>query len=469
MAIRKYILLSFLFFWSIPVLAQVDTAWVRRYHGPGGLGDVAYAVAVDDSGNVYVTGYSVGSGTGPDYTTIKYASNGDTVWLRRYNGPGNDDDVATALAVDNSGNVYVTGYSIGIGTAEDYVTIKYAPNGDTLWVRRYNRSGSDYGNALVVDDSGNVYVTGDPITIKYSLNGDMVWDFVGIKGVSLTVEDSGYVYTTGSSTVKYSPNGGIEWALGYGGRDIAVDDSGNVYTTNFGATYKFGADGEILWASNNYVDVPSDLALDDSGNVYVAGYSNRATYPDYATVKHAPDGDTLWVRRYSGAGYDNLVHDLAVEKNGNVYVTGRSIGLGTGNDYATIMYTPNGDTLWVRRYNGPGNYNDHANALTVDDSGYVYVTGESFGIGTYPDYATIKYFPCLAKPGDANGSGGNPNLTDIIYLVNYSFKGGPAPSPTCRGDANASGGNGNLTDIIYLVNYVFKDGPAPPEIAMCCL
>lgn len=65
------------------------------------------------------------------------------------------------------------------------------------------------------------------------------------------------------------------------------------------------------------------------------------------------------------------------------------------------------------------------------------------------------------KPGDANCSGLNPNLSDILYLVNYVFKGGPAPCIGRLGDANCSGGKANLSDIIYLVSYVFKGGPAP--------
>ena len=76
---------------------------------------------------------------------------------------------------------------------------------------------------------------------------------------------------------------------------------------------------------------------------------------------------------------------------------------------------------------------------------------------------------CVAIPGDANASGGNPNLTDIIYLVNYVFKGGSAPSPLCRGDANGSSGNPNLTDIVYLIIYVFKGGPATLRSGVCCL
>ncbi len=65
------------------------------------------------------------------------------------------------------------------------------------------------------------------------------------------------------------------------------------------------------------------------------------------------------------------------------------------------------------------------------------------------------------KPGDANCSGGNPNLSDIIYLVNYVFKGGSAPCLGSLGDANCSHTKPNLSDIIYLVNYIFKGGPAP--------
>jgi hypothetical protein len=111
--------------------SAVAQEWVRRYNGPGDSTDVANALAVDNSGNVYVTGGSRGSGTYYDYATIKYNSAGKVLWVRRYNGPGNSLDVAAALAVDNSGNVYVTGVSYGSGTSRDYATIKYNPDGGT--------------------------------------------------------------------------------------------------------------------------------------------------------------------------------------------------------------------------------------------------------------------------------------------------------------------------------------------------
>src|SRR3989304_8951188 len=159
---RFLVLVIFLLSYTQAIGQSVDAAWVRRYNGPGDSSDYASAITVDGSGNVYVTGYSTGSGTYYDYATIKYYSNGDTAWVRRYNGPGNGYDEAYAIAVDGSGNVYVTGQSIGSGTYNDYATIKYYSNGDTAWVRRYNGPGNvdDVAYAIAVDGSGCVYVTG---------------------------------------------------------------------------------------------------------------------------------------------------------------------------------------------------------------------------------------------------------------------------------------------------------------------
>jgi hypothetical protein len=79
---------------------------------------------MDSSNNVIVTGYS-SNGTNYDYATIKYSGAGVPLWTNRYNGPGNGDDEASAVAVDHSGNVIVTGYSYGSGSGDDYATIKY--------------------------------------------------------------------------------------------------------------------------------------------------------------------------------------------------------------------------------------------------------------------------------------------------------------------------------------------------------
>ena len=83
--------------------------WTNRYNGPGNGNDYANAVAVDGSNNVIVTGYSTSSESYYDYATIKYSSAGVPLWTNRYNGPGNGNDYACAVAVDGSNNVIVTG------------------------------------------------------------------------------------------------------------------------------------------------------------------------------------------------------------------------------------------------------------------------------------------------------------------------------------------------------------------------
>ena len=158
----KFFLTIILVLLASVALGQVTEEWVARYDGPANSTDIATALAVDTEGNVYVTGWSIGSGTGDDHATIKYDSEGNQLWVARYNGPGNGSDLATALALDASGNVYVTGDSYRTRTGHDYTTIKYDSEGNQLWVARYNGpgNGADLAYALALDPSGNVYVTG---------------------------------------------------------------------------------------------------------------------------------------------------------------------------------------------------------------------------------------------------------------------------------------------------------------------
>jgi hypothetical protein len=312
-------------------------AWVARYNNLANGEDGASALAVDDSGNVYVTGYSTGTNTGADYATIKYNALGAEQWVRRYNGSATFEDVPSRIKVDNSGNVIVTGYSFDSDTSSSYATIKYDASGNQVWVQRYGQLATFSGaTAMTIDGSGNAYVTG------YSFDSD-----------------TSSVYTT----IKYNSSGQQQWLTRYSG-------------------------------TGNRENAAAAIALGHGSTVHVTGYTATSdTSTAFATVTYDSSGVEQWVRRYSRSGNsDNAATAIAVDDSSDVYVTGYSIDSGTGSDYATIRYSALGDTVWVQRYDGPANGEDGAAAITLDRSRTgVYVTGYSTGSGTDTDFTTIKY------------------------------------------------------------------------------
>jgi hypothetical protein len=326
---------------------------------------------------VYVTGDSEISGyTGDDCTTIKYSQSGQEEWVARYHGPNNEGQ-GNAIAVDAAGNVYVTG-GIAMCQGPTYATFKYDSAGHQQWLATY---GYGEATAIAVDGSGNVYVSGHSsdvyATIKYNPVGEEQWVALG-------------------------PPDGL---LANGLEAIAIDDFGNVYvtgTTNSHptgsdfdyATVKYNSAGQQQWLATyngpmGGWDQARGIAVDGSGNVYVTGRSEGVGTGrfDYATVKYNPSGQEQWVARYNGPGNDwDGAEAIAVDGSGNVYVTGESVGSNIF-DYATIKYDSSGQQQWVARYDGPGNsIDDIARAIALDTSNNVYVTGTSDG-----DYATIKY------------------------------------------------------------------------------
>jgi Beta-propeller repeat len=427
-----------LFATTAPPLGPVTQAWVARYNGPGNLDDGGHAIAGDNSGNVYVTGGSHGSGTDLDYATIKYDSAGQQQWVARYNGPANGWDRAAAIARDSAGNIYVTGQSLGLGTNYDYATVKYDSAGQEQWVTRYNGpgNGEDDAVAIATDGSGNVYVTGvslglgtgyDYATIKYDSAGQEQWVAryngpanSGDYARAIAVDSSGNVYVTGRSsgsgtlfdyaTVKYDSAGQEQWVARYNGPGndyddafaVAVDSSGNVYVTGTSlgaapysdyATVKYDSAGQEQWVARYPGPIARAIAVDGSGNVYVTGESaeTQTSNVAYATIKYDSAGQQQWVARYDGhRKFYARAQAIALDGSANVYVTGFSAET-RSYDYATVKYNSAGQQQWVAVYNGPGRGDDDAQALTLDGSGNVYVIGNSPGRNTGFDYATVKY------------------------------------------------------------------------------
>ncbi len=172
-------------------------------------------------------------------------------------------------------------------------------------------------------------------------------------------------------------------------------------------TTKFRPNGDLAWTVRydgpaRGVDIPNSVTTDDNGNVYVTGMSigSDSSLFDNATIKYNPEGDLDWVTVYAGPGTGNSNDsgsDIAVDQNGNVYVAGFQTVDGQ-RDFLTLKYSPDGAQLWAATYDGQVGGTDEATTLVVDHSGNVYVSGKSTGapalsgpVSEFYDYLTIKY------------------------------------------------------------------------------
>jgi len=373
-----------------------QVCWVAKFHPSTFYNRRADAIAVDDSFNVFITGFSGSFEYGNTITTIKYDSSGQEEWLRYY---GPFVGYATAIAVDKQSNVYVTGYCTIDVLGWDYVTIKYNNCGDQLWVARYTNTvyGYDFPNSIAVDEIGNVYVTGisydsttyyDILTVKYNSLGQQQWvrryDDPGLGGsrndcaYAIAIDELGSIVVTGG--VQGVINGNLP-------PDYYLDC----------ITIKYNSNGDTLWVRKYDRgfgnDWAKDLAIDSFNNIYIAGTTQSPASPDYLIIKYNPQGEQLWVNYYNGPDYhsEDYASAITLDRLGNIYVTGRSKGAISHFDYATVKYNSNGEEQWVIRYDSPANGFDRPVAVCVDQQNNVVVTGISNGFGTYEDFLTIKY------------------------------------------------------------------------------
>ncbi|MDF7812050.1 SBBP repeat-containing protein [Hymenobacter sp. YC55] len=468
--------------------------WEAFYNGPFNSYDLVRALSIDASGNVAVTGTS-DSGTSYDYATVRYdGASGQQSWAMRYNGVGTNYDEGTAISTDNVGNVIVAGYSLGSGTNSDYVTLKYdAASGQQLLQLVANPGTNDYDepSAVVVDRTNNIIVTGRSyrgknfayMTIKYDgTYGQQLWRtyYDGFynnndAAKAVAVDAAGNVYVTGVVDAEFFTTklgqqyGETSWATQYKGpynipdyaTDMTVDAAGNTYVTGTSAgkfvTIKYSPTGQYLWSATYQLYLvsgltiqPASIAVDAAGNVFVAGVSNS----QYIIFKYSPSGQLLWVTNNNGSSFSEGV-SLALDAAGNVYVTGTTGR--TSSIILTIKYDgSNSRPLWEARYIGNGN--NRASDITVDPAGFVYVTGRSYGLSSY-DYVTIKYTAATGQQ---------------LWLERYNGPGTGNDFPTniavdAAGDAIvtgwSAGGTGQLDYHYTTIKYAGANGQKLWEIS----
>jgi hypothetical protein len=423
---KKTFLIVLLLLSCVFIFAQLNPwLWATKAGGMGG--DLCQGIAVDASGNSYVTGGFEGtaifgsttleSGGSQDIFVAKLDNRGNWLWAKK--AGGTDSDYGYGIAVDASGNSYVTGYFYSATATFGSTTLtnngfanifiaKLDSSGNWLWAKNAGYSGcGTSGNGIAVDASGNIYVTGD-------FSGSATFG-----SITLTSNGDSDIFIA-----KLDSSGNWLWAKNAGGTDydygqgIAVDASGNSYVTGyfydsatFGSTTltnngvydifiaKLDSSGNWLWAKNaggSSNDSGNGIAVDASGNSYVTGYfDSNATFgyttltsngdDDIFVTKLDSSGNWLWAKKAGGTDYYEGC-GIAVDASGNSYITGffsDSATFGsttlTSNGYCDIFIAKldsSGNWLWAQNAGGTGS--DWGHGIAVDAIGNSYVTGYFF-------------------------------------------------------------------------------------------
>jgi len=442
--------------------ANGDTLWVRTINGSNAGDDEANAVRVDDAGNVFATGYTDGGNSNLDFLTVKYSASGTLIWSRIYNNAlAYHDDVAVAMALDSAANIYVTGISdqsITTASNNDYATVKYDSSGNEIFAALKNGFGNDKDEAVAVvaDNNGNCYVTGrsdsgsddDYITIKYNGTGTVQWTklYDGGNGddraAGLVLTPAGEIVVTGRAdagsddnivTICYSAAGTQMWLKSFNGSAsandrpsaISTDASGNIFiagqsdadpsfSTNYDfVTVKYSSTGTFQWASykagsGGGEDSPEAITTDANGNVFTAGRFDAditsGVNDDMMVVKYDAGGSEQWSRTVSGtSGLEDRGDAILVDLTGNPVIAGKIDNTGPQQDAMLVKYDQAGNQVFIKEFNGDGDFSDNANVIRLDPSGNVFIAGYTFITGHNRDLLVKKY--------DNNG---NP-LQEYLY------------------------------------------------------
>lgn len=411
-----------------PNLAAISTISGPDY-------DSGKSIAIDTSGNVYITGAQGGTTSfgGTVYPTTgesgvylaKYNANGVLEWVQSAIGTG----IGLDIEIDINGNLIVTGYfyeTVSFGNISvvsngmaDFFLAKYTSDGTLLWAKSAGASKIDIAYGVSSDKMGNILITGH-------YTGTTTFDNTTLSSVDPNFDD---VFIA-----KYNGAGNLIWVKSAGGisgdfgLDIATDSNNNIYITGYyilsakfgnititstGANdvflVKYDPNGETQWVRSgggSGIDSGVRLAVDANGNVYLTGYFSenaRFTSPfgneknissagsvDIFLVKYDTNGTLQWLRSMGGSNYDS-VKGIAVDATGSVYLTGSyhtsatfwgGVIFSAGfSDIFVVKHNNNGDFQWVKSAGGANG--DSGEGIAIDRKGYVYVIGEFSGSANF--------------------------------------------------------------------------------------
>ncbi|RCK73942.1 MAG: hypothetical protein IGBAC_2089 [Ignavibacteriae bacterium] len=415
--------LSVFFFTSL--YSQNNTAWIRTLDGPFNYWDESKVIAVDDSGNVYSSGFTiVGGNYICDFMTAKYDNFGNLKWVKTLDWFSYD--VGENMLLGKDGNIIISGTDEGV-----FTLLKYSPGGDLLW-KTY--SPGHIRNSIVLDDSGNIYLAGQQdyksVLVKFNSDGVKQWERIYsgpaenfARTSSLTRDKAGFIYIAGCTNtftgnsillMKYNPSGDTIWTKIWGdsldGNEISAitaDNFCNIYIAGYTSknfqpinpiVLKYDSSGTLLWSiSNNPAGSRSGqwkkISLDKNNNVYLAGDAEIPGHRwDFIISKFNTDGDSIWTTTFNGTANNNdYLYDMIMDNSTNIYCTGGAFDLFGGWNCVTIMYDSSCQQRAIQRFNGNGNSEDEGFSIALDKWNNVFVGGRTLDSVNSFDYLLIKY------------------------------------------------------------------------------
>ena len=357
-------------------------------------------------------------------------------WFRTYNGPpGDQNDQASLVVVDDSGNAYFSGFSLGFSgplITADVILLKYDPAGNLLWERRWDGGAQDQADAMILAPNGDVLIAarkdtftsafGEDIQLlRYAPDGTLVWQ---------TTYDGPGGFNDRAYGLANGPQGSIYLAGRTG------ENAGGNYTR--GLVARFDAQGTLVW-DEHYIgpwlgdDLAVDLAVDATGRAYAACTSVSQTgLSDLALLCYDASGNLQPDRRHAGAGgnYDRA-KAVGVDAAGNVYLAGTDYtSSATFDDALLLKYDAAGNLQWTFRWDSPMHRGESVSRLLVDAAG-AWLLGSSYDTGLRSRAMALRVDPggVLVSSTLLSGSVGGDVFADgapgpaSVYAVGYSLDG----------------------------------------------
>jgi Beta-propeller repeat len=380
--------------------APYQVEWARQIGSEAN--DGSFSLAMDAWGNLYISGYTFGSLDGntnagrSDAFLTKYDPSGNKIWTRQIGTPGWDG--SNGVTVDNTGNIYISGYTYGdldgntnAGVAEDAFLTKYDPLGNKLWTRQIGTERGDRSDSVATDTSGNIFISGytrssldgnthagqsDAFLTKFDPSGNTIWSRqIGAlsddRSTSVVTDTFGNAYISGK----------VEGDL----NDINSSGNGDAFIS------KYDPSGNEVWTrqiGSSYYDSSQSVAVDILGNVYISGATfgsfDGNTYAgslDVFLAKYDSLGNKLWTRQFGTEAEEGSL-SVVTDKWGDVYISGYTADGLDGStpdvwDAFLIKYDPSGNQIWAQQI-GTSGY-DQGNAVIVDALGNLYLSGRTGG------------------------------------------------------------------------------------------